>query len=416
MDSIFAYCQGESHILSEKPCQDYAYADSSESFSIAIVSDGHGGERYFRSHLGSRFLVDITRKSVHSFVETIAEQKENIFEGQPFTPYTKDTASDCQINSKAHKMLIWLFSSIINQWNVAIAKHAAENDLTEWELLHVEEKYREEFLNKLNDPEATFEKTYGCTLMAYVQTPTYWFAFHIGDGKMVRISIVNRVLNCDQPVPWDNKCFLNKTTSICDTDALDEFRYCYQGDGTFPSAMFLGSDGLDDSYGDGEQLYNFYVNLFKQIAKSGKTEAYNVLKRSLPKISKIASKDDMSVACIYDDSNLEQDFYLMCNYQRDLLNKERERLLDENSTLESKINSFGPEDTLGESAKINLLYARKDQEKIERKFDKIRRKFKELNEEEKRFDRKLHPPKPKQENGNPNRSKKSTLYDKKKQK
>lgn len=415
MDSICAYCQGESHILSGKPCQDYAYADSSESFSIAIVSDGHGGERYFRSHLGSKFLVDITRESVQSFVETIAEQKENIFEGQSFTQYTKDTASDCQINSNTHKMLIWLFSSIINQWNVAIAKHAAENDLTEWELSHVEEKYREEFLNKLNDPEATFEKTYGCTLMAYVQTPTYWFAFHIGDGKMVRISIVNRVLNCDQPVPWDNKCFLNKTTSICDTDALDEFRYCYQGDGTFPSAMFLGSDGLDDSYGDGEQLYNFYVNLFKQIAKSGKTEAYNVLKRSLPKISKIASKDDMSVACIYDDSNLEQDFYLMCNYQRDLLNKERERLLDENSTLESKINSFGPEDTLGESAKINLLYARKDQEKIERKFDKIRRKFKELNEEEKRFDRKLHPPKPKQENGNPNRSKKSTLYDKKKQ-
>ncbi len=416
MDSIFAYCQGESHILSEKPCQDYAYADSSESFSIAIVSDGHGGERYFRSHLGSRFLVDITRKSVHSFVETIAEQKENIFEGQPFTPYTKDTASDCQINSKAHKMLIWLFSSIINQWNVAIAKHAAEKDLTEWELLHVEEKYRQEFLNKLNDPKATFEKTYGCTLMAYVQTPTYWFAFHIGDGKMVRMSIVNHVLNCDQPVPWDNKCFLNKTTSICDTNALDEFRYCYQGDGTFPSAMFLGSDGLDDSYGDGEQLYNFYVNLFKQIAKSGKTDACNVLKRSLPKISKIASKDDMSVACIYDDSNLEQDFYLMCNYQRDLLNKEREKLLDENSTLESKISSFGPEDTLGESAKINLLYARKDQEKIERRFDKVRRKFKELDEEEKRFDRKLHPPKPKQDNGNLNRSKKSTLYDKKKQK
>lgn len=416
MDSIFAYCQGESHILSEKPCQDYAYADSSESFSIAIVSDGHGGECYFRSHLGSRFLVDITRKSVHSFVETIAEQKENIFEGQPFTPYTKDTASDCQINSKAHKMLIWLFSSIINQWNVAIAKHAAEKDLTEWELLHVEEKYRQEFLNKLNDPKATFEKTYGCTLMAYVQTPTYWFAFHIGDGKMVRMSIVNHVLNCDQPVPWDNKCFLNKTTSICDTNALDEFRYCYQGDGTFPSAMFLGSDGLDDSYGDGEQLYNFYVNLFKQIAKSGKTDACNVLKRSLPKISKIASKDDMSVACIYDDSNLEQDFYLMCNYQRDLLNKEREKLLDENSTLESKISSFGPEDTLGESAKINLLYARKDQEKIERRFDKVRRKFKELDEEEKCFDRKLHPPKPKQDNGNLNRSKKSTLYDKKKQK
>lgn len=393
MNSIYSFCKGESHILSEKPCQDYAYAESSDTISMAIVSDGHGGERYFRSDVGSHTLVDITKESVRSFVKTIGELKESIFEEQPFTQYKKETATDSQVNSKAHKMLTWLFSSIISQWNVAISKHATENDLTEWEMSHVEEKHREEFVQKRNDPEATFEKTYGCTLMAYVQTPTYWFAFHIGDGKLVRMSIVNEVLHCDQPVPWDSRCFLNKTTSICDTDALEEFRYCYQGNGNFPTAMFLGSDGLDDSYGDGEQLYNFYANVFKQIVKSGKEEACNVLGRTLPKISKIASKDDMSVACVYDDSNLTHDFYAMCNYQRGLLDQERTRLLDETSRLEQKIESFDPEKELDESAKINLLYAQKDQEKVDQKWKRIHKKFKELESEENRFDRNLHPKK-----------------------
>ena len=394
MNSIFHYCEGESHKLSEKPCQDYAYAESSDTLSMAIVSDGHGGERYFRSQIGSKLLVEITKKSVRSFVDTIAEEGPSVFEGKSFTAYIKESATDSQINSKEHKMLTWLFSSIISQWNVAIAKDAEENDLNEWELKHVEQKYKDEFIAKRNNPEASFEKTYGCTLMAYIQTPTYWFAFHIGDGKLVRMNIVNELLLCDQPVPWDSRCFLNKTTSICDSNALDEFRYCYQGDGSFPVAFFLGSDGLDDSYGDGEQLYNFYANLFKQIAKSGKDEAYNVLKRSLPKISKVASKDDMSVACIYDDSNFEHDFYTMVHYQKELLVKEREALLAERATLSEKIHSFEPEDMLDTNSKINLQYAKKDLEKNDVKWKKVCAKLRELDDEEIRFDRGLHPKKP----------------------
>ena len=393
MNSIFHYCEGESHKLSEKPCQDYAYAESSDTLSMAIVSDGHGGERYFRSQIGSKLLVEITKKSVRSFVDTIAEEGSSVFEGKSFTAYIKESATDSQINSKEHKMLTWLFSSIISQWNVAIAKDAEENDLNEWELKHVEQKYKDEFIAKRNNPEASFEKTYGCTLMAYIHTPTYWFAFHIGDGKLVRMNIVNELLLCDQPVPWDSRCFLNKTTSVCDSNAHDAFRYCYQGDGSFPVAFFLGSDGLDDSYGDGEQLYNFYANLFKQIAKSGKDEAYNVLKRSLPKISKVASKDDMSVACIYDDSNFEHDFYTMVHYQKELLVKEREELLAERATLSEKIHSFEPEDMLDTNSKINLQYAKKDLEKNDVKWKKVCAKLRELDDEEIRFDRGLHPKK-----------------------
>ena len=133
MDSIYSFCEGESHRLCNKPCQDYAYADSSEGLSMAIVSDGHGGERYFRSDIGSKFIVNIAKEAIRSFVETVTKERQSVFHGEPFTQYTKESATDSQINSISHKMLTWLFSSIISQWNVAVAKHARENDLTEWD-------------------------------------------------------------------------------------------------------------------------------------------------------------------------------------------------------------------------------------------------------------------------------------------
>ena len=91
----------------------------------------------------------------------------------------------------------------------------------------------------------------------------YWFAFQIGDGKCVFLTQSNGKIECNKSIPWDERCFLNKTTSLCDSQAIDGFRFCYQGDGNFPMAVFLGSDGLDDTYGDEEGLYNFYIELYK---------------------------------------------------------------------------------------------------------------------------------------------------------
>ena len=69
MKSIFHFCPGESHKSTNKPCQDCAYAEDSEQLSMAIVSDGHGGERYFRSQIGSKIAVDVTKEAIKFFVE-----------------------------------------------------------------------------------------------------------------------------------------------------------------------------------------------------------------------------------------------------------------------------------------------------------------------------------------------------------
>ena len=387
MKSLFLSCIGESHKASDKLCQDYSYAESMPSLSMAIVSDGHGGERYFRSDRGSRMAVNITRQAIHAFVENMAENilkdadKDSVFSGCGFESY-KEGQED---TPSAHKALMWLLSSIISQWNAAITQDALNCDLTDWEQEHVEQQYKDEFLAKRNDETATFEKTYGCTLMAYVQTQTYWFAFQIGDGKCVFINRKDSAIVCEQPIPWDDRCFLNKTTSLCDAEALDRFRYCYQADGHFPIAVFLGSDGLDDSFGDGEHLHNFYIKVYKQIAKSGEDVTLDMLRRTLPEVSRTRSQDDMSVACVYDNQQLRENFYLLALYQETLCKEEIAKLNERISQLESKVASFGA--NLSQSEAINKQYAEKDLQRADTQRKQLNAKVRAIREEVEAYNR-----------------------------
>lgn len=394
MNCIEHFCQGESHKSSDKPCQDYAYAESNPGLSMAIVCDGHGGQRYFRSQMGSQFATEITREALRDYVENMAlsfkdKEQKSVYDGASFTSYSATNATDIQVDCDAHKSLIWLFSSIISQWNLRITQHAMENDLSDWELNHVEQKYLDEFQEKRKSEDATFEKTYGCTLMAYVQTPDYWFAFHLGDGKCISMRVVDNKLVCEQPIPWDERCFLNKTTSLCDSNALDEFRYCYQGDGEFPLAMFLGSDGMDDSYGDGYNLYNFYIQLFKIIIRNGEDKAKKELVKSLPIISKMGSKDDMSVASIYDDTNLTKTFFLLIEYQKEKLNELLNVVEDKIVKLENKIESVNDYDSLVKAEQIDIDYANKDLAKAKEKAQKLDYKIRSIKGEETKYRKRL---------------------------
>lgn len=397
MDNIHHFCRGESHKLTDKPCQDYAYSESNEELSMAIVSDGHGGERYFRSQIGSELAVNITKEAIRNFVGNMEKASLNdnnalsVFDNSPFTSFSQATASVQQLESKTHQSLMWLFSSIINQWNIAIEKDAHERELSAWELENVEKKYVDKFLKEREQNNSSFEKTYGCTLMAYVQTPRYWFAFHLGDGKCIAMRLCNDHLVCEQPIPWDEKCFLNKTTSLCDSHALEEFRYCYQGDGeqNFPIAIFLGSDGLDDSYGDGDNLHNFYIQLFKMIIKNGKKKALKELEKSLPIISQRGSKDDMSVACIFKTEAQKTIFLQLIEYQLSKTEEAFNNIESKIIELNAKIEDFGNPEILDRSQQINLEYAKKDLVKAKELAKKLDYKKRTLKGELTKFKSKI---------------------------
>ena len=287
-------CQGASHIKSNKVCQDCSFSESTPELSIALVSDGHGGERYYRSHIGSELACEVSSDLIRIFVR---QMPSDFFVGAPLTQYGVNGECCGQPSKKHIDALRQLGNSIIAKWREKIEAHAKENPISAEEMSMVPEEYHRDLTDKNR-----LAKVYGCTLIGYVQTPSYWFGFQIGDGKCFSF---HQETGPKEPIMWDDACFLNKTTSLCDSYASEKIRYSFQGDGDFPFAVFLGSDGLDDSFGEDKNLINFYIQVLKLAYKSGPKNVENVLSSDLSILSKRGSQDDMSISAIYDDTKAD---------------------------------------------------------------------------------------------------------------
>ena len=267
--SFHVSVQGSSHIKKNKECQDASMCHTEENFSIAIVCDGHGGDDYVRSAIGSKLAAGAADKNIKKFIGAIS-------------------ADDMRNNHK--KLLKNLEASIINVWNEAIHLHYDNNPFSETELSIISEKAKRKYA-----VDKRIESAYGTTLIAVAVTREYWFGIHIGDGKCVAINPEGRF---SQPIPWDEKCFLNATTSICDSSALDNFREFYSE--KLPVAVFVGSDGIDDSFRSDEQLNNFYKTVLYSFTANAFDKAFEEFKDYLPRLSAKGSGDDVSVAAILD--------------------------------------------------------------------------------------------------------------------
>ena len=310
---VFAISKvGASHLPKEVPCQDYSLKWEDENVQLIIVCDGHGSKTYVRSDVGSRLAGEITKEVLLNFVcntpHILFRNKkgavtarpewwdDNLWGASPNKPIEAMTETELE-NYEQNQLFFeqvkdirdidsvfkLLFEEICMKWGEAIKKDSECNPFT------AEEK---EALGNHR-----IEKAYGSTLMAFVKTPFYWFAFHIGDGRLIT---VDRHLDMVQPVPWDCNCFQNYTTSLCNTEPVKLFRYAFDGTGQFPAAVFCCSDGIEDSYGDYEidpkKLHGFYRGLLDQFVKVGEDTTLKNIENFLPVLSEKGSRDDMSLA------------------------------------------------------------------------------------------------------------------------
>ena len=115
MDSLNFSCQGESHIITGKVCQDYSYSNVYENGNAtAIVCDGHGGKRYFRSDIGAKIAVEVTEQKVKAFIEEVGFSQ---IKGEPFTQHEtiseQITKQDFDKTSNIERAFRQLFGSII---------------------------------------------------------------------------------------------------------------------------------------------------------------------------------------------------------------------------------------------------------------------------------------------------------------
>lgn len=325
MNSVNFSCQGESHIATGKVCQDYSYSHVyADGSAIAIVCDGHGGKRYFRSNIGAKIATEVTARKVKTFIQEVGF---SLLHGASFTQIsaisTQIENQDFAKQSETERALRMLAGSIIYEWDTEVKAHAVQNPILDEEKTDLEEKWIIEFNEGHN-----LEKVYGCTLIAYVYTPDFWFAFQIGDGKCFALK-GNGVWS--EPIPWDDRCFLNKTTSICDSSAIDEFRFCYDGSGGYPVAMILGSDGIDDSFGASENQANFYVQILKSLVVSGEEATKTEVETTLPQLSKVGSQDDMSLAMVYDYEKVCELYPSLIEWQ---ISNVKRLILEENAKIQ----------------------------------------------------------------------------------
>lgn len=261
--------RGESHLHDGRVCQDSSASFSDECGTVAVVSDGHGGCDYVRSQIGSAMACEAAVKNIRRLFENISPEA---FLAEP------------------DMMLTQLEAAIINDWNESVRSHYEANPFTEEELDCVSEKAGAAYFSGHR-----IERAYGATLIAAAVTRDYWFGIQIGDGKCVAFDEAGI---CTQPIPWDEKCFLNKTTSICGSDALRDFRHFYSE--KIPTAVFMGSDGIDDSFKNEEDMYDFYKTILYAFSISDYTQAVDELKAYLPRLSKEGSADDVSIAAWMD--------------------------------------------------------------------------------------------------------------------
>lgn len=356
MRAISERCQGAGHkAAGNKPCQDFCFAWAEGQNAIGIVSDGHGGARYFRSETGSRLAAEVTRECVRDFIRSI---DDSLFRDEPLIQRKALTAGP-RDPDRRDVLFRELFASIKRKWHEKIARDADENPLTDAERAKVRPEYIEAFMSRDGSGRRTgLDETYGCTLICFARTASWWFAFHIGDGKCIAFSPDGK---WSEPVPWDDEgCFLNSTTSLCNEGAEDEFRYCCGGKGTFPMAVFLGSDGLDGSFGELPDLANFYANILKAVWTSSDSGASKELKEALPELSRMGSQDDMSVVCCYDESMLVPAVSHIIRWQIGNIMAGREQLLKRINALKDRITSYSARPDLMPKEEADRAHSEKE--------------------------------------------------------
>lgn len=259
--------QGANHIKGNKECQDSSGCYSDELMSVIVVADGHGSDNYPRTKKGSSFAVEAALNAIKEFVKTARQFKIDIYKEQ------NDRLRNLSLN-------------ILKQWHNRVQEDLSAHPFQGSELEKVSDSYKKRYAAG-----ERCEKAYGTTLIAVCATADCWFGLHIGDGKCVAI---DQCGECFKPIPWDENCQANITTSICDSDAIEEFRFFCGKE--FPLGVFIGSDGIDDSYAGDAELYDLYRTVLCLFAEHGKEAGVNEIRDFLPSISQSGSGDDVSMA------------------------------------------------------------------------------------------------------------------------
>ena len=257
---------GKSHVQSGLLCEDYSATYSDDHISIVVISDGHGDKNCFRSDKGARYACEIAISLCRQF--------------QSITTHIDDI-EQCDFES----LVASLESDIADAWKNKVLSDANAHPFSDEELSIASKQAQEVYRSGQR-----LEKAYGCTLILSMSTSNYWLSIQIGDGKSIAAYKDGVFV---EPVPVDENCLGNRSTSLCNSNAKESFRHYFSK--VKPIAAFVSSDGVEESF-DQAGLYNFFFSLAYWLKEEGFEIAKTKIDNLLPQISEGGSGDDVSVA------------------------------------------------------------------------------------------------------------------------
>lgn len=258
--------KGASHEVKGIVCQDSSAHFAGEDYAVAVVADGHGSKKHFRSNVGSQLAVESTLATIKKFYENPEE-------------------FDCNF-PKNHDMVIKnIQKQIISRWNVAVLKHFNDNPVTPQE----KADFTPEEFAKI-----PVESYYGTTLVAAVASKEFTFGFQIGDGSLIGVfedGSTAMLIDYEESNP------ANITASICNANAASMFDSFYIDDKKV-LALYVSTDGLYTSFGSDDDFLDYHTIITSQLSETSDFES-SVIK-NLKKRSNYGTQDDISLSCIYD--------------------------------------------------------------------------------------------------------------------
>ncbi len=260
---------GASHTAKGTVCQDWSAFQATDDYAIAVVADGHGSKKHFRSDVGSKLAVAVTLGVVKDYYADVALFEENLVAN--------------------HKRLIRkLEKTIISRWNTAVKEHFDGHPITAAEKAPFT---NEEFASLRR------ESIYGTTLIACIIGKEYTFGIQIGDGSLV---VIDEDSEADMPITEDDSTPANLTASMCNSGAIDLFNDFYMPDK--PLAVFVSTDGLYTSFRSTEDFLDYHTIIASHLDKHQAFDA--VVKRNLAKRTHYGTQDDISLSLAFDHDML----------------------------------------------------------------------------------------------------------------
>lgn len=336
--------RGASHIRKGTPCEDFGLSTGIPNGQIFALADGHGALECFRSQVGSKLICETSQKALQMFTLNIEENN-----------WQEELLSNPK---KQEKHIRQLITSIFSTWLSEVNKHYTQNPITEDEKKLAGNKLIK-YLNGDN-----IEHIYGTTLIAGLMTKDYLLLLQQGDGHCDVFDFKGNVF---QPIPWDDRCFSNVTTSVCDSDAIESCRYSLIDLRKQPVlACIAGSDGVEDSYSSMEKVHGFYRKIIVYIKEKGIDSLKEYLTENLHLLSENGSGDDITICGIvnadlsdFDCSDLSKENEITA------LREKISNLTDKMESMERKLSYLSEcyKKAEKEYTEYNNQYLQKKQEK-----------------------------------------------------